>query len=228
MSWFQVMALSFLCKIVACSYRFAGINSTSCVACTKTTDQKDPQNPNKIPPVPYCYPLGFCIVLETSRSWNQAHPQGNSNEINVQPWELIWPKPHFLFKCRNQGHFPIWILQRLLHILMSYTFYQTLTIIFRARKWLHSVRGSQEIRWRLLVLTSRPYIYYVPPLLCPPKLYPVSFQSTMWESVLLCLQNLTLNARWHHSSSVFREVTLLHICRFYATVWPSFFCWLKD
>lgn len=63
----------------------------------------------------------------------------------MQPWELIWPKPHFLFNCRSQGHFPIWILQLLLHILMSYTFYQTMTIIFRARKLLHSVRESQEI-----------------------------------------------------------------------------------
>lgn len=205
--------LSFLCKIVACSYRFVGINFTSCVACTKTTDQKkNPKTQTNPHPssVPNCLPPGFCFVLETSRSWESNSPPGQLQWNQCATLGINLAQASFsLINCRNQGHFPIWILQRLLHILMSYIFYQTLTIIFRAIKLLHNVRGPEEIRLSLLVLKSRPYIYYVPPLLCPPKSYSVSFWSTVQESVLLCLQNLTFNARWHHSSSTLTSEKLL-------------------
>lgn len=131
----------------------------------------------------------------------------------MRPWELIWPKPHFLFNCRSQGHFPIWILQMLLNILMSYTFYQTLTFILRARKWFHNVRGSQEIAWRLLVLKSRHDIWYMPLFLYPPWAIDSNFPQGSEDFVLLCLQNLCLNVGWHHSSSILREAHLFHICR---------------
>lgn len=147
LSWFQVKASSFLCKIIACSYRFAGINFISCVASTKTTDQKkNPQiQTNTLHQLHTAARLDSALFWKLQGVENQAHPQGNSNEIDVQPWELICPKPHFLLLTAGIKVI-FWILQRLLHILMSNTFYQTLTIIFRARKLLHSVRGSQEIR----------------------------------------------------------------------------------
>lgn len=109
------------------------------VACTKTIGKnkqtKKKQQENKTPHQFHTAThLDFTLFWKLSGIQNQAHPQGISNEISVQPWELILPKPHFLFNCRSQGHFPIWILQMLLHILMSYTFCQILTIIFRATK----------------------------------------------------------------------------------------------
>jgi len=104
------------------------------VACTKTIGKKTPSKTKKPHWFHTATHMDFALFWKLSGAGNQTHPQSNSNEINVQPWELIWRKPHFLFNCRSQGHFPIWILQMPLHILMSYTFYQALTIIFRARK----------------------------------------------------------------------------------------------